>query len=102
MTICLLEAVCVKKRDIKKLFTVFTSRDTTPSDLPENEPKAVHVGHDVWLKMTSVQSLIKNLWRHVPLCANSCVGRDVHLICVTEEWDERNYFKLKSNTLWNT
>lgn len=62
---------------------VGTSWDTTPSDLPENEPKAVHVGHDVRLKMTSVQSLIQNLWRHIALCTDSSVGRDVYLIGVT-------------------
>lgn len=97
MAVCLLETVS-KKRDI--IFTVCTSRDTTPSDLPENEPKAVHVGHDVWLKMTSVQSLIQNLWRHVPLCTDSSVGGDVYLICVTMESDERNNFKLKNDRLW--
>lgn len=63
--------------------TIFTSWDTTPSDLPEDEPKAVHVGHDVWLKMTPVQSLIQNLWRHVALRTNSSVGGDVHFIGVT-------------------
>lgn len=72
---------------MRSIFTVFTSGDATASDLPEDEPKAVHVGHDVRLKMASVQSLVQNLWRHVALCTNSSVGRDVYLIGVTAESD---------------
>ena len=35
--------------------------------------------------MTSVQSLVQNLWRHVALCTDSSVGGDVYLISVTAE-----------------
>lgn len=63
--------------------TLLTSWDATSRNLPKNEPEAVHVGHDVGLKMSSVQSLVQNLRRHVTLCANPCVGRDVDLIGVT-------------------
>lgn len=35
--------------------------------------------------MTSVQSLIQNLWRHVALRTHSGIGRDVYLIGVTAE-----------------
>lgn len=62
---------------------LFTSWDTTSSNFPENEPEAVHIRHDVRLKMTSVQSFVQNLWRHVALCTHSGVGRDVYLVGVT-------------------
>ena len=78
---------------------ISTSRDTASSDLPEDEPKAVHVGHDVRLKMTPVQSLVQNLWRHVALCTNSGVGRDVNLICVTAEL-EIKLMTLKWQITW--
>lgn len=72
-----------------------TSWDTTPCDLPQNEPKAVHVGHDVRLEVTFIQSFIQNLRRHVALCAHFSVGRDVDLIGVAEEpTDQREGFKL--------
>lgn len=63
----------------------YTSWHTTSSYLPEDEAEAIHICHDVWLKMTSVQCLIQNLWRHVALCTHSGIGRDVYLICVTAE-----------------
>lgn len=65
------------------MLRILTSRDATASDLPENEPKAVHVRHDVRLEVTFVQSLVQNLWRHVALGTNFSVGGDVDLVGVT-------------------
>lgn len=77
------------------IFKIQTSWDTTSCDLPEDETKAVHVCHDVWLKMTFIQRLVQNLWRHVPLCTDFSVGWDVNLIGVTgENSDQRTHFKL--------
>lgn len=75
------------RRCYNYLFTPFTSWDAATCNLPENEPKTVHVSHDVRLKVTSVQSLFQNLWRHVALCTDSCIGGNIYFICVTKESD---------------
>lgn len=66
-----------------------TSRDAAPGDLPEDEAKAVHVGHDVGLEVVPVEALIQDFWGHVALGAHPGVGRDVHLVGVTERGRSR-------------
>lgn len=61
-----------------------TSRNAATSHLPQDEAEAVHVGHDVGLEVTLIETLIQNLRGHVALGAHSSVGGDVHLVGVTE------------------
>lgn len=62
-----------------------TSRNTSPRNFPKDESKAIHVSHDVGLKVISVQALIQHLWRHVALRADPRVGRYVNFIRITKE-----------------
>lgn len=68
---------------------LLTSRHTSPSHLPEDEAEAVHVGHDVRLKVTPVQTLVQHLRGHVALGANARVGWDVDLVRIAAERQSR-------------
>lgn len=64
-------------------FGRLTSRHASPGDLPQDEPEAVHVGHDVGLEVVAVEALVQHLWGHEAFGAHPRVWRDVHLVCVT-------------------
>lgn len=74
-----------RKKGFVEAPLLLTSRHTSPSNLPKDESKTVHVGHDVRLKVIPIQALIQHFWRHVAFGANSSVGRDVNFIRVTKD-----------------
>lgn len=61
---------------------VRTSGDAASRHLPDDETVAVHVGHDVSLKVVLVEALVQNLRGHVAPRPYAGAQRDVHLVSV--------------------
>ena len=74
-----------------------TSRETASGDLPQDESKAVHVGHDVGLEVVPVEGLFEHLGGHVALGAHPGVGGDVHLVGVTASEQRKPFIWLTSS-----
>lgn len=72
-----------RRKTMCYIICFLTSRDATSSHLPNNEAKTVHVSH--YKRLGLVQGLFQHLRGHIPLRSNSEVGRDIHLVGVTEK-----------------
>lgn len=70
-----------------------TSWYTSPSNLPKDESKTVHVGHNVRLEVISIQAFIQHFRGHIALGANSCVGWYVNFICITRKKPKQGIYQ---------
>lgn len=90
------ERICSSSdSSFSKTALLLTSWYTSPSNLPKDEAKTIHVSHDVRLEVISVQALVQHFWRHIAFGANSSVRWYVNFICITKEKVKQSIIALK-------